>query len=1026
MDERRRDMDSVGACPGELSYTVQSLLIRQCISEPTWNLFTVDARRYLLNVSLHMDDFFLYQTIPPGSQRSSWTAGEKSVFMVHFQDWVRRGVDPTRHWGLFSVDFISKTGNQCRIFYQKPDVLQSLLYWRPPNRENAIALREIMVSKFSFVCEIVAQHHHITEVNAAARECASEEIMREHVTRQRCLTHETTLEDKVTYTQYPGTGCDTGSAMCYAAAILQFLMRIDELIDLVSLQLIVSKNTFLKLLIDMRYQVETEGPLIQLDGVLEICGLDVTQQQDAHEFFVLVLSRLRESFDAQYQHKFDELFVTTLQKRIGDTFSNDRIINLDVHVNDRGESLELSDLIESQLISGSIIFLSCGRLLAIHVIRTAVTESQGQVHVRKLLSRVSYPPSLDMTPFGGDVYSLVGVIYHIGPSTECGHYISLMFEGDTILCIDGCRCAFAPSYNELQKCLDGAQEYMFLYGNNLHVRCSFVVSRLACPGASRDSGEEDPPCSPSEDNTPIAPSPQRSSNNVTQRSPQRFRSVRTTWGAHARFLERIAGIIESRKKGKSYHMSWEEKFFIAAFSGRGISNVRLADAIGRHSSTVGRFMEAPFGTEPQKRANFLSNNELLKIVLNESLKAQRLSSSRLAAKIFVEYHTLISKETVRKLRRKAGLRFLSPIPKARLTDLNKNTRVVFACDWLENRLNLLRRTPIVFSDESKFVLCDAGKRLWRIPGECLESDYVDREQHPVQVMVWGAIAMGYKSPLLCFTKTCTQDTYIEILSKNAIIEGLDQLFGPFEYVFQQDNAPPHVARKTQEWFSGKLNLLTNWPPHSPDLSPVEMMWALAKAKIDTTGVETAQGLFERVEAVWNSIPQSVVDNMVSSFEARLRAVSLLRGDSLNGRWGYVHRIHVLIRTTPVERLDEEVMKLEIGGLMHVKDNAISRNEPTSTQHDESDTSLEPDIHFSDGHASPLLEIADLENAAAVDGSTESSDDGQWDVPMAEPDFPRDETDGRSTLFTARERLEVIIDSTVRFFRRLFTGQTEKS
>ena len=59
MDERRRDMDSVGACPGELSYTVQSLLIRQCISEPTWNLFTVDARRYLLNVSLHMDDFFL-------------------------------------------------------------------------------------------------------------------------------------------------------------------------------------------------------------------------------------------------------------------------------------------------------------------------------------------------------------------------------------------------------------------------------------------------------------------------------------------------------------------------------------------------------------------------------------------------------------------------------------------------------------------------------------------------------------------------------------------------------------------------------------------------------------------------------------------------------------------------------------------------------------------------------------------------------------------------------------------------------
>ena len=180
-------------------------------------------------------------------------------------------------------------------------------------------------------------------------------------------------------------------------------------------------------------------------------------------------------------------------------------------------------------------------------------------------------------------------------------------------------------------------------------------------------------------------------------------------------------------------------------------------------------------------------------------------------------------------------------------------------------------------------------------------------------MVWGAIAVGYKSPLLCFDTTCTQDSYIKMLTENNIIEDLDGQFGSLEYIFQQDNVPPHVAKKTLAWLDEKVLLMENWPPHSPDLSPIETMWVIAKSRLDTSGVTTKQELFSRVRDVWDSIPQSFCDNMVSSFEARSRAVSSLCGDSLNGHWGYVHKLHILLQNTPIEKIDNEILQLELVG-----------------------------------------------------------------------------------------------------------------
>ena len=51
-------------------------------------------------------------------------------------------------------------------------------------------------------------------------------------------------------------------------------------------------------------------------------------------------------------------------------------------------------------------------------------------------------------------------------------------------------------------------------------------------------------------------------------------------------------------------------------------------------------------------------------------------------------------------------------------------------------------------------------------------------------------------------------------------------------VFQQDNARPHSARVTQDFLRDNNVTVLEWPPYSPDLSPIEHPWDQLKTAID--------------------------------------------------------------------------------------------------------------------------------------------------------------------------------------------------
>jgi hypothetical protein len=49
--------------------------------------------------------------------------------------------------------------------------------------------------------------------------------------------------------------------------------------------------------------------------------------------------------------------------------------------------------------------------------------------------------------------------------------------------------------------------------------------------------------------------------------------------------------------------------------------------------------------------------------------------------------------------------------------------------------------------------------------------------------------------------------------------------------FQQDKAPAHRAKLTEEWLSGKINVISDWPPNSPELPMTESISEIFKMHI---------------------------------------------------------------------------------------------------------------------------------------------------------------------------------------------------
>jgi len=96
-----------------------------------------------------------------------------------------------------------------------------------------------------------------------------------------------------------------------------------------------------------------------------------------------------------------------------------------------------------------------------------------------------------------------------------------------------------------------------------------------------------------------------------------------------------------------------------------------------------------------------------------------------------------------------------------------------------------------------------------------------------------------------------------------------------------DNASVHTAKVVRAVLTGLGVRVMIWPPYSPDLNPIENLWALMKAEIyrlypelerapDTE--ETLQQLIQAAKEAWWSIDQEVLRRLSATMPHRVAAV----------------------------------------------------------------------------------------------------------------------------------------------------------
>jgi hypothetical protein len=151
-------------------------------------------------------------------------------------------------------------------------------------------------------------------------------------------------------------------------------------------------------------------------------------------------------------------------------------------------------------------------------------------------------------------------------------------------------------------------------------------------------------------------------------------------------------------------------------------------------------------------------------------------------------------------------------------------------------------------------------------------------------MVWGAIGFGYKSRLIFIAKTLDAATYQRMFQHYHIFDDLNLAFtnaGRSLPYFQQDGAPPHKAKSTLEYLREKIPLIENWPPNSPDLSPIENLWGIIKRRLSIRGPKNITELRHAINEEWKNIDQDLIDSMMKSINGRFKLCIRHKGNCIS-------------------------------------------------------------------------------------------------------------------------------------------------
>ena len=250
------------------------------------------------------------------------------------------------------------------------------------------------------------------------------------------------------------------------------------------------------------------------------------------------------------------------------------------------------------------------------------------------------------------------------------------------------------------------------------------------------------------------------------------------------------------------------------------------------------------------------------------------------AKVIHDMNLNIGNTTARRALRSMGYKGRKPRKIPLVSAVNRQCRVRWARTWMGTNWD-----DILFTDEKKWMMVRHKRNwVWR---------HVTAKWHPKEadqrtqagggsLMVWGAISHTRTYPLIEIPTTLDAVGYRDqVLRKflgNPPSRGRTHGRRGLPWTFMHDNASVHTARVVEEFLKAHDAEILPWPANSPDLNPIENLWAIVSQKVyKTHRFSSKPELFAALQREWAAVDPALLQKLYDSIPNRCREVIKNRG-----------------------------------------------------------------------------------------------------------------------------------------------------
>ena len=309
------------------------------------------------------------------------------------------------------------------------------------------------------------------------------------------------------------------------------------------------------------------------------------------------------------------------------------------------------------------------------------------------------------------------------------------------------------------------------------------------------------------------------------------------------------------------------------------SQREISRIVGVSNSSVDRIIKKELVSKRKGRCGrkIKASPAAMQMMISESETHPRNTSTELR-NYLASQGTEVAARTVRRYLLNAGRRARRPIKKQFLTEEMKRKRLV----WAETHKEWTKEDwrKVLFSDESHFMVQgERSQYVRRSRNEEIRAEHMNQMvKNPAKRMFWGSFSYHGVGSLYPIAGIMNGDKYMEVIN-NKVLTDMEEAFPNGEGIFQQDLAPCHRANKVKRLFLEKEIRVLDWPGNSPDLNPIENLWAIVKLEARKKDCTTLEKMTQAILDIWFSDPkiEQHCSKLVDSMPKRVKEVIEKRG-----------------------------------------------------------------------------------------------------------------------------------------------------